>query len=150
MNGQASTRQAIRQLLNHQQLGVLSTVGDKNPYASLVAFAVSEDDEHLFFVTSRNTRKYANITTNAQVSLLVHNSGNQPEDFERASAVTAIGTAAPVSPDMLDGARRIYLAKHPNLKDFIADSHSELVDIRVKSYILVEHFQLVTEYRIDH
>ena len=150
MNERASTRQAIRQLLNHQQLGVLSTVGNQSPYASLVAFAVSEDDEHLFFVTSRNTRKYANITTNAQVSLLVHNSGNRPEDFELASAVTAIGTAAPVSPDMLDDARTIYLSKHPNLKNFVADSGSELVDIKVESYILVAHFQLVTEYRIEH
>ena len=51
---------------------------------------------------------------------------------------------------MLDDARTIYLSKHPNLKNFVADSGSELVDIKVESYILVAHFQLVTEYRIEH
>ena len=114
------TRQALSELLRQQQLGVLSTVSDNKPYASLVAFAVSEDDRHLFFVTRRATRKFANILANDRVALLVNNSINRPEDFHQAAAATAIGTAAPVSVDQLAGYADIILTGTPIWKPLSA------------------------------
>jgi heme iron utilization protein len=150
MSREESTRQSIHRLLRGQQLGVLSTAGENGPYASLVAFAVSDDDRRLFFVTPRATRKFANIKSDARVSLLVNNSINQPEDFHQAAAVTAIGTAVTINPQDLDPARDRYLAKHPYLEEFAHSPSCEFLSICVKRYILVERFQNVTEYRIDN
>ncbi|MDJ0783515.1 MAG: pyridoxamine 5'-phosphate oxidase family protein [Desulfosarcinaceae bacterium] len=150
MPQEETTRQAVLDLLRHQQLGVLSTVGEKGPYASLVAFAASGDGHHLYFVTPRTTRKFANITANAAVALLINNSINDPEDFHQAAAVTAVGIAEAVSPPELDHVRGQYLARHPYLEDFAHSPSCVLVDIRVDRYILVERFQNVSEYRIAH
>jgi nitroimidazol reductase NimA-like FMN-containing flavoprotein (pyridoxamine 5'-phosphate oxidase superfamily) len=150
MSHEESTRHSVHLLLRQQQLGVLSTVGDDAPYASLVAFAVSDDDRHLFFVTPRATRKFANISANARVALLVNSSINRPEDFHQAAAVTAIGSAKPVSPPDLEKIRTHYLTKHPYLETFAHSPSCEIVAIHVERYIMVERFQNVSEYRINH
>ncbi|WP_319404506.1 pyridoxamine 5'-phosphate oxidase family protein [uncultured Desulfosarcina sp.] len=143
------TRNAVHQLIRGQQLGVLSTAGEKGPYASLVAFSISDDDRRLFFVTPRTTRKFANITADARVALLVNNSINRPEDFHQAAAVTAVGRALTIVPPELESVRDHYLAKHPYLKEFAYSPSCAFVAIRVERYILVERFQNVTEYRIE-
>ena len=150
MNREESTRNAIHQLLRDQQLGVLSTAGVEGPYASLVAFAISDDDRRLFFITPRNTRKFANISTDARVALLVNNGLNRPEDFHQAAAVTALGRAATIQPPELDGVRDRYLARHPYLGEFAYSPSCAFVAIGVERYILVERFQNVTEFRIEN
>lgn len=150
MNRNESTPKAIHNLLREQQLGVLSTVGEGAPYASLVAYAVSDDDRFLFFVTPRTTRKFANLSATPRVALLVNNSINRPKDFHQARAVTATGIAEPVSPRDREDILEQYVAKHPYLEDFARSPTCELVAIRVERYIMVERFQNVTEYRIDH
>ena len=150
MSREEHTRQAVHKLLRQQQLGVLSTAGENGPYASLVAFAVSDDNRQLFFVTPRATRKFANMSANAQVALLVNNSINNPEDFHEAAAVTAVGIASPVSLPERETICQQYLAKHPYLEEFAHAPSCEFIKIKVARYILVERFQNVTEYRIDH
>ncbi|MGD9246407.1 MAG: pyridoxamine 5'-phosphate oxidase family protein [Desulfobacteraceae bacterium] len=102
------------------------------------------------FLISRATRKFANITTDARVALLVNNSINQPEDFHQAAAVTAVGRAAVIHPPELDSVRDRYLAKHPYLEQFALSPGCEFLAIWVERYILVERFQKVTEYRIKN
>lgn len=150
MDHETHTRQIIHDLLRQQQLGVLSTVGDGVPYASLVAYAAADDDRHLYFVTPRATRKFANLTGNPHAAMLINNSINRPEDFHRAAAVTAVGAAAPVPAPARDAVRRRYVAKHPYLEDFVQSPSCELLAIRVERYVLVERFQNVTEYLVDH
>ena len=150
MNREETTRNAVHQLLRIQQLGVLSTVGAKGPYASLVAFAITDDDRRIYFVTPRATRKFANIMNDARVALLVDNSINRPEDFHQAAAVTAVGSASRVPLSQLNEVRDHYLAKHPYLEEFAYSPSCEFLAIQVERYILVERFQNVTEYRIDN
>jgi len=150
MNRDTSVKQAIHELLRQEQLGVLSTTGDDAPYASLVAFVVSNDDRCLYFATPQATRKFANMAANARVALLVNNRANLPEDFHRAKAVTAVGIARPITDERLDAARNHYLDKHPYLESFAHSPSCVFLEIRVERYILVERFQNVSEYRIDH
>jgi nitroimidazol reductase NimA-like FMN-containing flavoprotein (pyridoxamine 5'-phosphate oxidase superfamily) len=150
MSQPEDTRQTVRTLLRQQQFGVLSTVANDAPYASLVAYAASEDDRYLYFVTPRATRKYANISANARVALLVSSSRNQLEDIQQAAAVTALGAARSVPSSDRDAVLSVYQSKHPGLEAFVRSPDSELMEIIVSSYILVERFQTVSEYRIDH
>jgi len=86
-------RSRLRNLCISQKLAVVSTQSDGQPYASLVAFAASDDLRHIFFVTARTTRKFANLTKDARVAVLINSSVNRESDFHDAVSVTVTGTA---------------------------------------------------------
>ena len=142
-------RRHISHLCSSQKLAVLSTFRDNQPYASLVAFVASDDLRYIYFVTPITTRKYKNLSTNPQVSMLVNSSENQEADFHRAMAVTINGRASDIDstdrPDLL----KQYLVKHPYLEDFAKSPTCALVAIEVKSYYLVKNFQNVMEWHIQ-
>ena len=137
-------------LLGRERLGVLSTCGGQQPYASLVAFAAADDLSHIVFVTPRPTRKYANLTANARVALLVDNRSNRMSDFRRAMAATAVGRVREVRKTRNGRLIRIYLDKHPHLEDFVWSPSCAVLDICVESYSVVERFQQVSELHLGH
>ncbi len=138
----------IRDLFASQNLAVLATHSHEQPYASLVAFVATEDLKHIYFATAKTTRKFANLTANARVALLINSSTNRVADFHEAIAVTAVGRAQEVSDADRDRLLALYLAKHPYLVDFARSPTCALVRVTVKSYYLVRNFQNVLEFHI--
>jgi nitroimidazol reductase NimA-like FMN-containing flavoprotein (pyridoxamine 5'-phosphate oxidase superfamily) len=136
--------------LSRERLGVLSTCGGQQPYASLVAFAATDDLSHIVFVTPRPTRKYANLTANARVALLVDNRSNRASDFRRAMAATAVGRVREVRKARNSRLIRNYLEKHPHLEDFVWSPTCAVLDVWVESYYVVERFQQVSELHLRH
>jgi hypothetical protein len=59
-------RQKVRTLLDSRIQGVLATQYDRQPYTSLMAFAVTPDLHWIVFATYRATRKHANLLANDQ------------------------------------------------------------------------------------
>lgn len=141
--------QQLSTLMLGQRLGVLSTCGRRQPYASLVAFAATDDLLHIVFVTSRRTRKYANLAANAKIAMLIDNRSGRASDFRKAMVVTAVGTVREVRKTRNSRLIRIYLDKHIQLRDFLWSSTSAVLDIRVETYSVVERFQQVTLLRMD-
>ena len=142
-------RQALKELFTSQSLAVLSTHQDGQPYASLVAFAVSEDLKHIYFVTPRTTRKFANLSADNRVAMLINSSQNKAADFHRAISVTVIGSAEEIAGDDQDGCRQIYLQRHPYLQDFVKSPSSAIVRVTARSYYLVKNFQNVMELHLS-
>ncbi len=138
----------IRSLFESEALGVLSTEKDGQPYASLVAFTALPELDSILFLTPRSTRKYDNLSANPRVALLVNNSRNRAEDFYAATAVTALGAAAPVSRSGREDRLAHHLQQHPHLAEFAAAPTTELVKISVTNYVMVNRFQNVTDIRI--
>ncbi len=145
MNPISEEKQKIRQLFDSQMLAVLATDDGKFPYASLVAFSCTQDLKFLLFATDRFTRKYKNMEKNPHVSLLIDNRGNHPSDFENAIAVTAVGKAGDVGEDEKAEMRKIFLSKHPRLKDFVNALNTVLVKVETDFYYPVSGFQQVQE-----
>ena len=148
METNAQFRERLGKLFGSQNLAALSTHHDGQPYASLVAFYADEDLKHIYFVTPKTTRKYANLTADNRVAVMINSSTNQASDYHQAISVTAVGKAKDV-----DGAdkKRIltqYLIKHPHLEDFVRSPTCALVRVDVESYYLVKHFQHVTELHL--
>jgi nitroimidazol reductase NimA-like FMN-containing flavoprotein (pyridoxamine 5'-phosphate oxidase superfamily) len=144
----AEMEKKLATFLGSERLGVLSTCGGQQPYASLVAFGATDDLSHLVFVTLRPTRKYANLVTNTRVAILIDNRSNRASDFRRAMAATAVGTVHEVRKARNSRLIRIYLEKHPQLEDFLWSPTCAVLDIRVESYYVVERFQHVTELHL--
>jgi len=138
----------LRKLMRSQLLAVLSTQNQGQPYASLVAFASSDDLKSLYFATSRSTRKYANLSGDSRVAMLVDNRSNKTTDFLWAMAATATGTAVEVTPRERERALDRYLEKHPHLSDFVHSPSCAFCKIRVRTIFVVTHFQSTLEIHV--
>ena len=138
----------LEELFRSQNLAALSTHNDGQPYASLVAFYAADNLKHIYFVTPKTTRKYANLTADNRVAVLINSSANQASDFHQAISVTAVGQAEVVTGAGEENIIGGYLAKHPYLEEFVRSPSCALVRIVVDSYYLVKNFQNVTELHL--
>jgi len=142
-------RRDLDHLLRSQPLAVLATQKEGQPYANLIAFASSDDLKRLYFATTRSTRKYAGISADPRVAMLVDNRSNKMSDFRSAMAATATGKAVEVAPAEKETALELYLAKHPHLKDFVYSPTCALFEIRVRTFFVVTRFQSVVEIHAE-
>lgn len=136
-------RALLENLLSNQLLAVLATQGQNGPYGSLVAFAATGDLRLLLFATLRSTRKYRNILDAPKVVLVIDNRSNRETDFSRAVAVTAEGSVKETSGAERQEFEKLYLAKHPHLRDFLAAPACALLKVEVDRYFIVRKFQEV-------
>jgi len=144
----AQIEPVLRALLDSQRFAVLATQSEGQPYASLMAFAATSDLGELIFATERDTRKYANLCSDARTAVLVDSRSNRSSDIQDAVAVTAIGRAEEAEGDERDHLLRIYIARHPDLESFATSPSCALVRVKVESYRVVSRFQEVEEVRI--
>jgi nitroimidazol reductase NimA-like FMN-containing flavoprotein (pyridoxamine 5'-phosphate oxidase superfamily) len=146
MNNTDESNDILHELCTGQPLAVLATDAGNGPYASLLAVAVTPDLNWLYFATLRATRKWANLTGNRHVSLLIDNRSNQVTDFSRAAAATVIGIAEELSGAELDTGLAIFLGRHPHLAEFTASPSCALFRVQISSIYLVTRFQNVMEF----
>jgi nitroimidazol reductase NimA-like FMN-containing flavoprotein (pyridoxamine 5'-phosphate oxidase superfamily) len=138
-------KRLLKNLFETQRLAVLATQGRDGPYTSLMTFAATDDLKHLLFATDRVTRKYANISKNPRVSLLIDN--RSPNKSRTNFAVTAMGkTKAPAEHEG-ESLRKIFLMKHPDLREFVNGPGCVLLSCSVEEYVIVKNFQDVVVYR---
>lgn len=148
MEASAAIRSQLEGLIRSQKLGVLSTHDGGQPYASLVAYAATEDLQQIAFTTATATRKFANLTADGRVAMLINDSINAVDDFHRAAAVTALGRAREVDSETASDLMALYLSAHPYLKEFAMSPTTALISITVRRYIMVKQFQKVIEIDI--
>lgn len=139
----------LRELFTRQRLGVLATHGDEHPYASLVAVVAGDDLRHLYFTTTRATRKFHFLTSDPNVAMLVDSRSDDDLDFHGAVAVTAVGTARELEGDERAAMLSVFLRRHPHLRGFASAPTSALVELEVRTYYLVSRFQNVTELHME-
>lgn len=125
---------------------VLATESERQPYTSLIAYAVTPDARGIVFATPTSTHKYKNILKNRCVSLLIDTRSNTEKDYTEAEAITILGNAYPVK----RGKKWIELAKilkkkHKRLSSFIDSLQTAIVYIEITKYIHVTKFQSVSE-----
>jgi len=150
-NKEQQLRDQIGNLLASQQLTVLATQRDGQPYSSLMAFAHTEDLRTIVVATGQATRKYCNIERDPRVSLFFDDRSNTPADFHRATALTALGVARKCASNQDNqGAelRELYLGRHPSLESFVTAPATSLLAITINYYLLVNAFQQVMELHL--
>ena len=148
MDKSVDVRRTVAALLAGQRLAVLATQGSKGPYASLVAFAATRDLRQLVFATTRATRKFANLTGDSRVALLVDSRSNRESDFHEAVGATVMGTAREATLDERERLTTLYLGRHPYLREFLSSPSCALVMVEVAAYYVVSRFQEVLELHI--
>jgi nitroimidazol reductase NimA-like FMN-containing flavoprotein (pyridoxamine 5'-phosphate oxidase superfamily) len=142
-------RNRLQNLCTSQKLAVVSTQSDGQPYASLVAFVASDDLRHIYFVTARTTRKFANLTREPRVAVLINSSTNEESDFHKAISITATGTAEEIRELEREKILKLYLSKHPYLEEFALSPSCALIQVSTQSFYMVQNFQNVMELHIE-
>ena len=148
MEDAVALERIVRELTQSQRLAVLCTDERGRPYASLIAFAAAPDLKTLVFATPRPTRKYANLTGNPRVSLLLDNRSNREEDFADATAATLLGSAREVAGTERESCLELFLGKHPYLTGFGRSPNSAVFLVEVEAYYVVNRFQSVSELHV--
>ncbi|MGM0444207.1 MAG: pyridoxamine 5'-phosphate oxidase family protein [Fibrobacterota bacterium] len=141
-NTEDDTQERISRLME-QPFMVLSTQGNTQPYASLLAFHASRDLTQICFATSRSTRKFRLLEDCSRVAALVDNRRDSSKSFTELEAVTATGTAYMLEGDERAGAEKQLMGNHPYMADFIRSESTELFCIKVIRYFYVTRFQEV-------
>jgi nitroimidazol reductase NimA-like FMN-containing flavoprotein (pyridoxamine 5'-phosphate oxidase superfamily) len=130
-----------------QPYAVLCTHGDHHAYGSLVAFAFTEDLGTAVFATPKATRKYRLLAEYDRIALVIDNRVQNQDEMMNVEAVTVTGRAREVS----DGDERqrgtaLLLARHPQLKGFVAAETTALFRIEVLRFLHVVRFQEVRQW----
>ena len=101
----------IHNLLSEQKLGALATHGQGEPWASLIAFAATDNLDSIYFATPKTKRKYSNLVSDPRCSLLIDNRENLASDFSNSIAVTATGIVKEVHDPENSAALQLFLTK---------------------------------------
>jgi len=137
----------IRRLVQEQRFAVLCTQGQRQPYGSLVAFALSDDLSVAVFATPMTTRKYRLLSECDRVALVVDNRGKQPDDMMKVEAITATGQATQLKPSPeLDRWAETLTDRHPYLRSFVRAPSTALFRIDIVRYLYVTRFQEVRQW----
>ena len=142
-------RRKLKELFDKQRIGVLSTQKRNRPYASLVAFAVTDDLKSFVFATPRTTRKYSNIIASSRAALLIDNRSNRMSDFRRAMAVTAVGTVRELRKSGKSRLIQLYTDKHSHLEDFIKSPTCAVLCLEAETLHIVDRFQHDVELHLN-
>lgn len=138
--------QTLRRLMAGQRFGVLATEGQGQPYANLVAFATGDDLRRIFLATPRDSAKHRNMTANPRVALLVDDRPKRGEGVAEAGAATIIGAVAEVPEAQRAAARRLYLARHPELNVFLDSPDTVLLQLVVETCVVVNGLDQVSTW----
>ena len=149
MKPETDLRRRLKKLFEEQRIGVLSTQKRNRPYASLVAFAVTDDLKNFVFATPRTTRKYSNIVASSRAALLIDNRSNRISDFRKAIGVTAVGSVRELRKSKTSRLIKLYLDKHAHLKDFIQSPTCAVLCLEAETLHIVDRFQHVVEFHPD-
>lgn len=138
---EAQIRVVLRTLFAQQLFAVLATLGERTPHLNIVSFAAADELRTILLATPRQTAKFANLQARPEVSLFVDNRSNRPRDLEQAHGVEIAGRASQTEGVAHERYRELFLARFPDLEEFLASAGTALVAVRVRRYDLVYRFQ---------
>jgi nitroimidazol reductase NimA-like FMN-containing flavoprotein (pyridoxamine 5'-phosphate oxidase superfamily) len=137
----------IAQLVQDQPYAILCTQGQRQPYGSLVAFAVTEDLSSAVFATPVSTRKYRLLCECGHVALVIDSRSGSSADMMNIEAVTATGRATEVPAgaehDQWSG---LLIRRHRQLEGFVKSPTTAVFRVDVLRYFHVSHFQEVRQW----
>lgn len=135
----------LKELFKTQKLTALATQEPNHPYLSLMAYAWTDDLNHMIIATKRGTRKYSNIIETPGVAFLIDNRSNQKTNFQETLAVTGIGKAKETKGQEKESLTTLFLGNHPELAAFVNSPECALIKIRIDQYIIISQFEEAEE-----
>jgi nitroimidazol reductase NimA-like FMN-containing flavoprotein (pyridoxamine 5'-phosphate oxidase superfamily) len=141
----------MKSLLQRKDLCVLATATGGVPHCSLMSYVVNEDCTALYMATLRDTTKFANLSENPRVSLLVdtRDDGASGEKSVPFQALTVAGRCEALGKtEERTHARAALLDRHPSLQEVLEHPDTEFLRVAIESFLLLDgprksHFERV-------
>ena len=127
----------MKEFVRKKNICVLSTVSDHKPYCSLMAYITDALCKEIYMVTHKNTTKYKNMQRNPCVSLLIDSRETQPRSNAQALTIDGVFTSL-TDENKKQKIRSRMLESFPHMKDFIHHPESELISIKINSFLLLD------------
>jgi nitroimidazol reductase NimA-like FMN-containing flavoprotein (pyridoxamine 5'-phosphate oxidase superfamily) len=141
-------RKTMEDFLKANDMCVLATSAGDRPHCSLMAYATPPDGRELYMVTPKDSMKYANLTRNPQVSLLVDSRITAPR--EKVQALTVEGVFEKTEDPMKRKAILDLLgAVHPQLKGFMENPIVEPLCFRIVSFLFLDGIETAFFEQVD-
>jgi nitroimidazol reductase NimA-like FMN-containing flavoprotein (pyridoxamine 5'-phosphate oxidase superfamily) len=130
----------MKKLAKEKDICVLATVSGEKPHCSLMAYTTDEDCSEIYMATHRGTRKFKNLMENPSVSLLIDTREEHKGSLRsEAKAMTVSGSFERLQEDRKKAwARARLLGRHPHLKEFLDHPDSEVICIKIRSFLLLD------------
>jgi nitroimidazol reductase NimA-like FMN-containing flavoprotein (pyridoxamine 5'-phosphate oxidase superfamily) len=132
--------QLMKRLLKENDMCVLATCSANVPHCSLMSYVTNDAGDVIYMVTRSDSRKYANLSGNPHVSLLVDTRvAAKPGGRSEIKALTVAGTYLPVT----EAAERHRIFEqlvgyHPQLRELASHPKAEPLAIAVQSFLLLD------------
>jgi len=140
---------SVKRLLARQLFGVLGTRDDAGrPHPSIVSFVSADDLRSLIFATPRSTRKFGYLSKRPELALFTDDRRERIDDLMDVIGVEVAGEARELNGDECGPYRELYLAKYPELTEFVDSPDTALIRIAVERYDVVDHVQHVLVLRM--
>ncbi|BCS88408.1 pyridoxamine 5'-phosphate oxidase family protein [Pseudodesulfovibrio sediminis] len=124
--------QIIDQLILAKDTCVLATSDGIKPHTSLMIYFVDHATMKFYFLSGKDSRKHKNLKKCPHVSLLID---RRDEDV----ALTIEGVYSPIKrKQTVEAITKLYLMKHPDMKEFADHPETELIRIEGKHAMLVQ------------
>ena len=141
-------KKRIDKVLDSQNIAVLGTSKDDEPYSSLVGFVVTDDHRELVFATMRQRLKYRNIEANPRVTFMIDDRNVQDDDFNETTSVTIVGSAADVKGKEREEYAAMLVDRHPVLTDFVSSPDCAVIRVTIDKIFVVSDFESVVKIGI--
>ncbi len=127
----------MKNFVREKNICVLSTASGNKPHCSLMAYITDATCEEIYMVTLKNTTKFNNLQKNPWVSLLIDSRETQPRSNAQALTIDGVFIAL-LDENKKQKIRDRMLKSFPHMKDFIHHPESELIRIKINSFLLLE------------
>lgn len=134
--------EVMKNLAKEKDVCVLATASGEKPHCSLMAYTTNDECSEIYMATYRSSRKFKNLTENPSVSLLIDTrEEHKGSQLSEARAMTVSGVFERLKDDKEKAmVRQRLLKRHPHLKIFLDDSDSEIIRIKIHSFLLLQGF----------
>jgi uncharacterized protein YhbP (UPF0306 family) len=139
------TLKKLKNLFNTQKVTTLASQEEGHPYLSLMAFAMTDDLNHMVMATKRGTRKYSNMIKSPGVAFQIDNRNDERIDFLKTISVTGIGKAEETTGEEKYSLTGMFLKKHPELTNFVNSPECAVFKINIEKFIIISHFEEAEE-----
>ncbi len=127
----------MKALVREKNICVLATISGSKPYCSLMAYVTNTPCTEIYMVTRRQTQKYQNLMLNPAVSLMIDSRDTSHRSDARAMTVDGVFQIIN-DHSRLAEIRQKLLSVHPHLAEFMSHPETELIRIKIKSFLLLD------------
>ena len=130
----------MKKLLKTNDSCVLATCSGDRPHCSLMTYLTDVDQQAIYMVTHKATRKYANMSENPNVSLLIDTRSRADiGPGENIKALTVHGMFQPVdSEETQQAVLEQLIRRQPRIAALALDPDAVVFSVKVTSCLLLD------------